>query len=470
MFKKVVSNLAFSPTAIDQVAFYSQRLKKEESIRRLGLILIVFSMFIQVFAAMIPPEKSMAASNNDVIGKITSTEQLLGAYKDKADVRALYNRFGLENTNINDKGASNVKFNFNKEGQRGTRTVGRTNFASTKDHNLGNFAGSTFYSRNAGEWSGSADAYYFGRQKGTDQKYYEVWVIKDCGNIAYRLMEGTPEIEITPGPTLQLPPTPTPTPPTVTLTPAPTPAPQPMPSPKPLPIPPAPTPPPTPEPVCENNPALKPDDERCKCIENPNIPATDEKCTTPARSKTAKNISQNLSEPLTLATPAKAGNVIEYTLTTTNKNIVEKTNYTVEDYVGDLLDYADVDTSFLATQGGVFVPDSKKIIWENQTIPARGDLKKTFRVTLKSTIPSTNQPNATATDYDCKMQNGYGNDIVVMVDCPVLKTVETLPNTGPGTTITAAFFVSVLSGYFFMRSRLLAKEVGIIKKSHQLGY
>ncbi len=142
----------------------------------------------------------------------------------------------------------------------------------------------------------------------------------------------------------------------------------------------------------------------------------------------------------------------------------------IEDYIGDLLDYATLDTDFLATQGGSFNPTAKTVSWDNQTLPANGQLTKSFRVNMKSPIPSTNTPHATATDFDCKMQNGYGNEVVVPVECSALKTVESLPNTGPGTTVAVTFAVAVLSGYFFMRGRLLAKEVGIIKKSYQTGF
>lgn len=486
MFKKLVSNLSFSPSTIDQVAFYAKRLKQEDSVRRLGLILIIFSMFVQIFAAMIPPERSMAASNNDVIpGGINRIEDkvskgkivergLKGEVSRRADVKALYNRFGLQENSMNTTGsAQNTDFNFKYQGSQGTRTVGRIDFDNTVDNNLGSFAGSTFYSRSASEWNGSTPAYFFDKQKGTDGKYYYVWVIKDCGNIAYRLAESEGAVVTVNPPTIAIPPAPTPAP-----QPAPEPAPTPTvapPPPVPAPTPPVPipepdTPKPAPEPVCENDPTLKPDDERCKCVDNPQITATDDDCATPTRSKSTKNITQNLDPSQTVNTKAKAGDIIEYTLTTTNSNVVERTGYIVEDYIGDLLDYAELDMQFLATQGGSFSPDKKAVIWNDQTLPAKGELKNTFRIKLKNVLPSTNQPNATAPDYDCKMINAYGNEIAIDVECPVLKQVETLPNTGPGTTIAVTFLVVVISSYFFMRNRLLAKELAIIKKTHQSGY
>lgn len=560
MFNKIVSRLAFSPSAINQLAFYGKRLKKEESLRRLGLFFVILSMFVQIFAAMFPAEKSLAASENDVInGGVKTITQLKSKYDAHADVRALYNRFGINGDDLNANRAKNITFNFQQQGAKGTRTVGRINFASTRDHNLGSFAGSTFYSRSAAEWQGSTAAYSFGKHKGTDGKMYNVWVLKDCGNIAYQLAESTQT------PTKPTPPkttTPTPPPPippkvtcvrltadktigkksvtvrftgqysanqdnlvngltfdfgdgtkirhngpvidhtytndtlrqkkytakltvnsttgdkrsdaceaVITLLPEvcelnPSLAPN---DPKcgvcPYNANLAPDDPRCKvEPVCVNNPSLKPDDPKCKCPDNPELTADDPGCAPPANLKKVRNITLGLSAEKSLTTPARAGDILEYSLITTNTNVVARSSVSVEDYIGDVLDYADLDKAFLSTQGGTYSPEKKTVTWKGQTVPARGELEKKFRVVMKNPLPATNKPNATASDFDCKLENSYGNDVVVMVECPVLKQVETLPNTGPGTTIAIAFSVSVLSGYFFARARLLAKEVGIIKK------
>lgn len=443
MHRKIISNLAFSPTTMDQVSFYAKRLKKEESVRRLGLVLVVFSMFIQIFAAMVPPEKSMAASNNDVVhGGVRNLEDFKANYNSKADVRALYQRFGVQAGDLTHAKASLVNFNFQQQGAAGTKTVGRVNYASTNDHKLkGSFAGATFYSRSASEWSGSTPAISLGQHQGTDGRQFLVWIIKDCGNIAFRPLDGGLD-SIIEGPS--------PSPPT-NWAPLPAPAPAPAPTPAPRPSLTLPTPtPPTPTPPTVTPPPTTPPDL------NP-----------PTQKKTVVNVTQGLTADKTLETPARASDVIEYSLLTSNPNKTEITDYTVEDYIGDLLDYADLDLAFLAKQGGTYDAASQKVIWTKQKLPARGELKNTFRVTMKSSIPVTNTPNATAPDYDCKMQNGYGNETVLKVDCSVLKTVETLPNTGPGTTIAITVTVTVLSSYFFMRNRLLAKEIGIIKKAYQ---
>jgi hypothetical protein len=524
-FKKIISSVAFNPGMLDQLAFYSKRLKQEESVRRLGLVLIILTMFVQLFAAMVPAERSLAASDNDVVrGGVNNITELRGKYFAQADVRELYNRFGISGGDIDDAGVSNTTFNFQEQGSKGTRSVGRVNFATTEDHNLGSFSGTTFYSRSAGEWQGSAAAYFFGQHKGTDNNMYFVWVLKDCGNIAYRRADAvgvlTPE-------------TPNYTPPPVTTeTPAPTPTPVPAPT--------IDTPPPveteTPQEVaCTSLKADKTEGKKSLSVKykgeysasSPNtvsgltfdfgdgssvrqtstetehtyvnnteqtitykasvtvhstkgdkkspacettIQVAPETCSTaascvaPKRTKSVQNITQKLNSAKSILSKARASDILEYSLTTTNSNDATINDYVIEDYVGDLLNYAEIDQTFLKAQGGSFSTEKKTITWPKQAIAAHANVKKEFRVVLKNPLPSTNRPNATSPDFDCKLQNGYGNEVVVNVDCPTIKNIEELPNTGPGTTVVAAFSLSTISGYFVARARLLSKELSIIKR------
>jgi hypothetical protein len=71
------------------------------------------------------------------------------------------------------------------------------------------------------------------------------------------------------------------------------------------------------------------------------------------------------------------------------------------------------------------------------------------------------------------MTNVYGNTINIKVPPTIIKTTETvtkeLPNTGPGTTLAAAFGLTAVVGYFFARSRLMATELDIVRKEHSSG-
>jgi hypothetical protein len=66
MFRKLVSNLAFSPALVGQLSFYANRLKKEELTRRLGLIFTVLALVVQSFAVFTPPEPANAATPGQV--------------------------------------------------------------------------------------------------------------------------------------------------------------------------------------------------------------------------------------------------------------------------------------------------------------------------------------------------------------------------------------------------------------------
>jgi hypothetical protein len=56
------------------------------------------------------------------------------------------------------------------------------------------------------------------------------------------------------------------------------------------------------------------------------------------------------------------------------------------------------------------------------------------------------------------------------VSCPAAKSVEqaasALPNTGPGTTTAIAAVVAVIAGYLFSRSRIMARELLIIRDEY----
>jgi hypothetical protein len=88
-------------------------------------------------------------------------------------------------------------------------------------------------------------------------------------------------------------------------------------------------------------------------------------------------------------------------------------------------------------------------------------------------IPATPASSSDPGHFDLTMTNVYGNSITIKVPGSVTKTTEvvttSLPNTGPGETLIAGFFMTVVIGYFFARSRLMAKELAIIKTDYSSG-
>lgn len=181
------------------------------------------------------------------------------------------------------------------------------------------------------------------------------------------------------------------------------------------------------------------------------------------QSKTVRNITKDLSGEIAIETEVGPNDVLEYTLTTSNSQDYERINIGVSDYIGDVLDYATLDETFLEEQGGRFDEETNSVVWDDIKIPGNGEVLHSFRVKIKDPIPSTNSPSAMTTNYDCKISNEYGEEITINVDCPLVKSVETLPNTGPGTSLMAITGITIIAGYLFSRSRLLAKETELIR-------
>jgi uncharacterized repeat protein (TIGR01451 family) len=69
MFKKIISNLPFSPALVSQIGLYSKKLRKEKAIRRLSLVFVILTLIIQSFAVFQPPESANAADSTDLYAK-----------------------------------------------------------------------------------------------------------------------------------------------------------------------------------------------------------------------------------------------------------------------------------------------------------------------------------------------------------------------------------------------------------------
>ncbi len=97
MFRKLVSNLAFSPALVGQLGFYAKRLRKEESTRRVGLIFTALALVVQSFAVFSPPESANASSpSNFIQGGVSSLSDYLHHYDQNTNnIKDLYNTLGI---------------------------------------------------------------------------------------------------------------------------------------------------------------------------------------------------------------------------------------------------------------------------------------------------------------------------------------------------------------------------------------
>jgi len=67
MFKKIVSNLLFSPALVGQLGFYAKRLRREKTTRQLALIFVILALIVQSLALFQPATSANASSLNDMV-------------------------------------------------------------------------------------------------------------------------------------------------------------------------------------------------------------------------------------------------------------------------------------------------------------------------------------------------------------------------------------------------------------------
>lgn len=236
MFRKLVSNLPFSPSLVGQLGFYASRLKKEEATRRLGLVFTALALVVQSFVVFQAPEAANAASSQDILyGGITSKEQMMQAYDtNKQNFRDLMTAVGITRAelqaskleNVNSKG---VPYSF---GRNPTFSYAQGERPYTFPTSNG--GSSTVYYHPLKLW----DTLPYTKQNGSTYKAFGIrsaqagyfWILLNCGNLSMLYPPRTPPCPT--GTTGTYPncakPTPTPTPkptPTPTPTPKPTPAP-----------------------------------------------------------------------------------------------------------------------------------------------------------------------------------------------------------------------------------------------------
>jgi uncharacterized repeat protein (TIGR01451 family) len=102
MFRKIVSNLPFSPALVGQLGFYAKRLRKEETTRRLGLIVTALALVMQSFAVFSPPEAANASSSADFVrGGVSSVQEFLQYYdRNHNNIKSIYDSLGIKRSEI----------------------------------------------------------------------------------------------------------------------------------------------------------------------------------------------------------------------------------------------------------------------------------------------------------------------------------------------------------------------------------
>jgi hypothetical protein len=102
MFRKLVSNLPYSPALITEVGFYARRLRKEEVTRRMTVLFVVLALIMQSLAVFSPPESANASSEQDIIrGGVTDLNDFLTRYDhNEQDIKDIYSAAGVSRSEI----------------------------------------------------------------------------------------------------------------------------------------------------------------------------------------------------------------------------------------------------------------------------------------------------------------------------------------------------------------------------------
>ena len=210
--------------------------------------------------------------------------------------------------------------------------------------------------------------------------------------------------------------------------------------------------------VCPDKDGVQSDESECKPCENAQTKNDLTACL--IYSKKASNLSQNL--PDANGSTAKPGDTVEYTLTTKNSGEITIKGYQVSDGFADVLDYADV----VDLHGGT-MDQYQQITWPKVDIKAGQSITNKVTIKVKSVIPQTPASSSDPQHFNMVMTNVYGNTVEIKLPETPQKQIEiattSLPNTGPGTSLLIGFSLTLVVAYFFMRSRLLTKELDIVR-------
>ncbi len=513
MFRKIVSQLSFSPALVGQLSFYAKRLRKEQATRRLGLVFVAMALVVQSLVVFQAPEPANAASNNDFIygglglGSNRSLNNFLGPYdRNERHLKDIFNYFGITREEI-----TNTTFGYYTVG--GKKSYGYENRAGSVAIEItdSNFTPvTTIYGRDQTIFGYSPDTKIYG-YIGHSSKIGWFAIMQYCGNLI----------------TERYPDKPTPPPPPAKIEPS-----------------------KSARNVTQGNidatkSAAKANDSinysvsvknsggvattidmkdsladvltfssltnngggtfnaSQKTLTWPNVTvnpgATVTKtytvrmnaslvttkidcemnnlfmdkiitvpvgCTTPPAKivvdKTSVNVSQGNVDATTVT--AKESDRIVFTLTAENTGGTAK-SFTFEDSLNDVLEYAKLADN----GGGTFNEDTQKLSWPAVTLEPGDKQTRTFAVQILSTIPATPQGISDPSSYDCKIENTfYDAYVVIPITCATPKVVEQvvteLPTTGPRENMIFAGIVLAVVVFFYYRSKQLGTEVRLIRR------
>jgi len=419
MFKKIISNLPFSPALVGQLSFYVKRLRKEELTRKLGLIFIALTIIVQYLVVFQPTESANASNETDMVlgGLGTGADRSFSNYLKPYDENTRYLRDTMNYIGVTRQEIVSAKFTSFTVGKKYSwgfapkfsyeQGEHQYSVANSQNQNI-----TTVFSRPLNLAIGS-DTEVWG-WVGNSQKLGWFAIMQSCGNLV-----------------------------TDTL------------------------PPPPPPPKCKINSELLASDKECKyCPGNITLWIDDPACKPNIIKSKKSNLTQNIDDAT--KTTAKAGDQISYTITIEN-NGSKPSSIELNDDLSDVLEY-----STLIENGGGSIDNNSKILsWNNLTLEPNAKQSRTFVVKILNDIPATAKGASEQTSFDCKMLNTFGNSTIINIDCPIPKIIETItsemPKTGASENVLFSCTILFTSTYFYARNKQMKKEIKIIRKHAHSG-
>lgn len=198
MFRKLVSNLAFSPALVGQLGFYAKRLRKEEATRRIGLVFTVLALVVQTFAVFSPPEAANASHpSNFIKGGVSSVKEYLRHYdQNDNNIKDLFNSLGIKRSDI--AKAKSGKFNSKDVYSWGlTSRFSKGQGERTYTVKTSNGGQRTFFYRpldlwDSHAWSKKHGTTYSGFVGKTSSGMYFA-LMKECGNLILKVVPPAPK-------------------------------------------------------------------------------------------------------------------------------------------------------------------------------------------------------------------------------------------------------------------------------------
>lgn len=102
MFRKIVTELAYSPALAGSLGEYIKRLRSERSQRQIGLIFVALALVVQLFATVFPPESANASNPASFIdGGIQSVDDYLQYYdQNTRNIKDLLTSLGITRADL----------------------------------------------------------------------------------------------------------------------------------------------------------------------------------------------------------------------------------------------------------------------------------------------------------------------------------------------------------------------------------